>query len=84
MPRPKVDRVARSVRLPVETDEALVAYANRDCLSINEAIERAVQVMTRLEQAVQEVSDAWTRFTDDEIGEIGMGAVIGRARGLIQ
>jgi len=42
MPRPKVDRVARSMRLTAETDAFLVAEAERLGISINEAVERAV------------------------------------------
>ena len=42
MPRPKVDRVARSVRLPASVDAALVVEAGALGLSVNEAIESAV------------------------------------------
>ncbi len=43
MPRPKVDRVIRSVRLRVEDDALLVAGAEATGKSVNEALAWAVQ-----------------------------------------
>lgn len=43
MPRPKVDRVMRSMRLPAEVDARLVTKAERKGLSINQAVEAAVR-----------------------------------------
>lgn len=42
MPRPKVARVMRSMRLRSEVDAQLVKKAKREGLSINEAVEAAV------------------------------------------
>lgn len=42
MPRPKVDRVARSMRLRAATDTLLVLEAEKLGISINEAVEAAV------------------------------------------
>jgi predicted HicB family RNase H-like nuclease len=46
MPRPKVDRVMRSMRLRAEVDARLVAKAKREGLSINQAVEQAVMLWT--------------------------------------
>ncbi len=43
MPRPHVDRVARSVRLPAELDRQFVDEAKRRGLSVNAALELAAQ-----------------------------------------
>jgi len=44
MPRPKVDRVNRSVRLPAELDAELCAAAEKAGLSVNRATEAAVRL----------------------------------------
>lgn len=38
MPRPKVDRVTRSIRLPRELDEKLADLAERDEVSVNQKL----------------------------------------------
>jgi len=43
MPRPYVDRVARSVRLPAGLDAQLVATAKKRGTSVNVALEDAVR-----------------------------------------
>lgn len=47
MPRPKVDRVMRSMRLRAEVDARLVAKAEKLGISVNEAVEIAVKRWTR-------------------------------------
>ncbi len=42
MPRSKVDRVMRSMRLPTEIDKVFVKKAKAQRISINEAVEQAV------------------------------------------
>lgn len=42
MPRPKVERVMRSMRLRSEVDARLVKKAKAEGLSINQAVEAAV------------------------------------------
>jgi len=51
--RPKVERVARSIRLRKELDEALVAKAAEQKLSINDAIASAVMAWLMLAHAEQ-------------------------------
>lgn len=43
MPRPKVDRGARSLRLPAELDAQLLAYAQSHGLSVNAVCEQAIR-----------------------------------------
>lgn len=43
MPRPKIDRIARNVRLPAVLDGPFVARAQQDGLSIGAAFEEAVR-----------------------------------------
>ena len=43
MPRPKVDRVMRSMRLRTEVDALLIKKAKSEGLSINQAVEAAVR-----------------------------------------
>ncbi len=43
MPRPKVDRTMRSIRLRSDADAALVAAAQRQGRSVNEVVEQLVR-----------------------------------------
>lgn len=43
MPRPKVDRVARSMRLPAELDAQLAAHAEALGVSVNVECEEAIR-----------------------------------------
>ncbi len=44
MPRPKVDRVARSIRLPADIDELVVREAEDTGLSVNQTVELALRM----------------------------------------
>ena len=48
MPRPKVARVPRNVRLPTDVDEALTLKAAELDLSVNAAFEAAVRAWTEM------------------------------------